>query len=232
MKSIFVVLMTTVLVASFAVEVLFPVAGMAAVITVNSTLDANGSLIDGSCSLREAIIAANRDMAVDGCVAGNGDDTIIIPVGTYFLAIAGVNEDGALSGDLDITGNLTLSGAGSGKTIIDAGGIDRVLHVDPACAGIAVNISGITIQNGQAPQASDGDYDKAGGGGIHSCGALLISDSAIGNNSASFFGTGGGILSNGLLIAKRLTVNNNTSFRGGRHRQYRDHVTGGQYGEG
>lgn len=215
MKSIFVVLMTTVLVASFAVEVLFPVAGLAAVITVNSALDSNGSLTDGSCSLREAIIAANSDMAVDGCAAGNGDDTIIVPVGTYSLAIAGVNEDGALSGDLDVTGNLTLSGAGSGKTIIDAGGIDRVLHVDPACNGIVVNISGITIQNGQTPQVSDGDYDKAGGGGIHSCGNLLISDSVVGNNSAPFFGTGGGILSKGLLIAKSVTVNNNTSYRGG-----------------
>lgn len=215
MKFNFGVLMIKVLVASFAVEFLFPVAGLAAVITVNSAFDTNGSLTDGSCSLREAIIAANSDMAVDGCVAGNGNDTIIIPVGTYSLTIPGVNEDGALSGDLDITGNLTLSGAGSGKTIIDAGGIDRVLHVDPACAGIAVNISGITIQNGQAPQVSDGDYDKAGGGGIHSCGNLLISDTVVGNNSAPFLGTGGGILSKGLLIAKRVTVNNNTSFRGG-----------------
>lgn len=118
MKFNFGVLMIKVLVASFAVEFLFPVAGLAAVITVNSAFDTNGSLTDGSCSLREAIIAANSDMAVDGCVAGNGNDTIIIPVGTYSLTIPGVNEDGALSGDLDITGNLTLSGAGSARLLL------------------------------------------------------------------------------------------------------------------
>ena len=62
------------------------------------------------CSLRGAIIAAN---------AAPGADTIVLPAGTYGLAIKGAAENMAATGDLDITDDLTLQGAGSATTIID-----------------------------------------------------------------------------------------------------------------
>src|SRR5262245_44631465 len=62
----------------------------AATITVNSTADA--AVNDGNCTLREAILAANSDTAVDGCAAGNGPDVVIVPAGTY-----------GLGGKLDVT---------------------------------------------------------------------------------------------------------------------------------
>jgi CSLREA domain-containing protein len=46
----------------------------AVAITVNTVEDENNS--DGDCSLREAIIAANNDIAVDDCGPGAGVDTI------------------------------------------------------------------------------------------------------------------------------------------------------------
>ena len=46
----------------------------AATITVDTTADANTA--NGNCTLREAIIAANTDTAVDNCPAGSGADTI------------------------------------------------------------------------------------------------------------------------------------------------------------
>ena len=50
-------------------------------ITVTTTSDElNG---DGDCSLREAIVAANTNAAVDACPAGTGADTITLPAGTF-----------------------------------------------------------------------------------------------------------------------------------------------------
>src|SRR3989344_1698657 len=63
----------------------------AANITVNTTADELNS--DGDCSLREAVQSANTDTAVDGCTAGSGTDTIIVPAGTYTLSIPGAGEN-------------------------------------------------------------------------------------------------------------------------------------------
>ena len=118
----------------------------AAAITVNTTADElNG---DGDCSLREAIRAANLDQVVDGCPAGNGADTIFLPPGEYLFdaAMAGFNEDHALTGDLDIQEDLTIEGAGRVNTRVDANGLDRVFHVIDA----TVEISGVTITGGDA----------------------------------------------------------------------------------
>jgi CSLREA domain-containing protein len=68
-------------------------------ITVNSTADSLA--IDGHCTLREAIIAANSDTAVDACAAGSGADVVMVPAGTYTLTLAGAGEDAAATGDLD-----------------------------------------------------------------------------------------------------------------------------------
>ena len=55
---------------------------------------------------------------------------IDLPIGNYTLSISGSGEDAAFTGDLDITDDLTITGAGWATTIIDGGGIDRVMHVD------------------------------------------------------------------------------------------------------
>ena len=45
------------------------------------------------------------------------------------LSRAGANNDNNNTGDLDITNDVTLAGAGAATTTIDADGLDRVLHV-------------------------------------------------------------------------------------------------------
>ena len=78
--------------------------------------------------LWQAIIAANTDTAsgaVAGeCPAGSGADTIMLPAGAYALAILGLDEDAALTGDLNITGDATIALADSslGMIIVDAEG--------------------------------------------------------------------------------------------------------------
>ena len=130
---------------------------------------------DGKCSLREAISAANLDAPVDACPAGMGDDMIILPEGRYVLRLAGAGEDDNATGDLDLRSNVTLIGAGSGLTIIDGGGIDRVLDVH---VGAYFVVNGVTITKGATPDGKDdpvaGGGDADPGGGIRNAGELWL----------------------------------------------------------
>jgi CSLREA domain-containing protein len=122
-----------------------PLVAQAATIIVNTTVDSLAPPA-GACSLRAAIVAANTNTAVGGCPAGSATvtDTIVLPCGTYTLGIAGADEDANASGDLDIAGDLILTGAGARTTIIDGGGIDRVFEIRTG----TVTISDVTIRGG------------------------------------------------------------------------------------
>ncbi len=85
-------------------------------IQVNTTDDELNA--DGDCSLREAIQSANTHAAVDACSSGFGDDVITVPAGTYTLSVAGTGEDSNATGDLDVTSNVALNGAGASTTSI------------------------------------------------------------------------------------------------------------------
>jgi len=167
---------------------------------------------DGDCSLREAIQAANTDAAVDACPAGSGADTITLPAGTYTLNIPGAGEDANASGDLDITADLTINGAGAGATIIDGAALDRVFHIVERNrrVGATVEISGVTIRNGSADNA----------GGILNGGTLALDSSAVSGNSA--YSGGGGLLNGtteGSLASSatltNVTFSDNTAHVGG-----------------
>ena len=116
----------------------------AATLVVNSTADANDdspgdgvcATSGGQCTLRAAIEEAN---------ALAGSDAITLPTGTYTLALAGLGEDSSVTGDLDITSDLTINGAGAATTIIDGGAIDRVFHI---LSGATAAIDDVTITNG------------------------------------------------------------------------------------
>ncbi|MFQ6026024.1 MAG: choice-of-anchor Q domain-containing protein [Dehalococcoidia bacterium] len=165
-------------------------------ILVDTTVDDNEE--NGNCTLREAIIAANTDAAVDGCLAGNDDDTIEFAVnggGIYELTLEGAGEDKSATGDLDITDNLIIKGAGMDRTVIDGKGLDRVLEVG---SRDEVHLSRLTIRNG----AVSGD-----GGGIFSDGVLTLLEVAVQDNTAS--DDAGGIFNSRTLtlIDSRVTGN-------------------------
>ncbi len=174
-----------------------------ATITVTTTNDELNS--DGDCSLREAVRAANTNHAVSACPAGgSGTDTIILPVGTYPLGIAGANEDSALTGDLDITGNLVIQGAGRDSSVIDGNAIDRVFHI---IAGASVGINHLTIQNGAAGAG------LRGGGAILNQGTLTLLDVILKENSS--VSVGGGIDNLGTVTVTDSSIRDNQSQDGG-----------------
>ena len=94
-----------------------------ATLTVNSTDDAvdidpgDGicEISDGGpCTLRAAIQEANALANVGGA------DRIDVPAGVYRLTLDGIDDQQANTGDLDITEDLILQGAGPNETVIDA----------------------------------------------------------------------------------------------------------------
>ncbi len=201
------------------------------VITVNSAVDDE---LNGTCSLREAIQAANTDSAVDACPAGDGADTILLGAEIYQLSIKGTGEEYAQTGDLDIREDLVIRGQGMNSTVVDDGGIDRVFHIYWTDPHPVVHFEHLTIQNGNVTKDLYGGggilneygtitfqavslennhsiYDGVGsavGGGMDNLGTATLINSYVSNNGAD---DGGGIFNSGTLSIYRSTLNNNTA---------------------
>jgi CSLREA domain-containing protein len=160
---------------------------LATTYTVTKTADTNDGVCDSDCSLREAIRAAN---------AQTGNNTVVIPSGTYTLTIAGANEDAAATGDLDITNNLAISG--TAMTIVDGNALDSVFEVRGT--NVTVTMSGITIRNGTRGinnwgqllylQNTSVSNNLVGGGICNFSGILVLNNSTVSGNVASGFGGG------------------------------------------
>jgi CSLREA domain-containing protein len=181
------------------------------VITVTTLADELNA--DGDCSLREAVQAANTDLAVDACPAGSGLDAIALGAGVYQISIAGPTEDLNLTGDLDVLNDpLNFTGAGSTLTVIDGGSLDRVLDVH----GVAVHVYGVAIQHGRTPDSVSNGH----GGGIRTSGPLTIDHSLVFSNvtgaDADFGngGRGGGIYASGPLTLTYSRVEQNLTGEG------------------
>lgn len=172
---------------------------------VNTLEDVNDGFCNTAhCSLREAVIAANRRL---------GTDIITLSAGTYRFRIGGEHESAAFSGDLDIRDHLVINGAGEQSTVIDARLLDRVFDVH---IGDTV-IQQLTLINGSA---------QTGGGGIRvrDDAALYLYNVSVMNNieygpgefdgpeSFNAAGYGGGIFSTGILVLTDSTVFNNRNI--------------------
>jgi CSLREA domain-containing protein len=181
----------TLISASFAITT--PVS--AATILVNSFAD--NMTNDGLCTLREAIIAANTDSAYRGCPAGNGEDTIALPKGTYTLNSQLPN----------ITSQIIINGSGASSTIIQASACNpiekpegctpanyRVFSVD---SGSSLHIDKLTIRHG---------YAENSGGGIQNLGTLIVMDSILSGNLGA---SGGAVLNSGFTGIVRSVFSNN-----------------------
>ncbi|MCA8988591.1 MAG: VCBS repeat-containing protein, partial [Planctomycetaceae bacterium] len=167
---------------------------------------------DGLVSLREAIIAANGDAHSNTIHFNAALDGVPI-----ILTILGTGEDESLSGDLDVTSDITIMGNGRTNTIIDGGadidgiantpGIgEAVIHV---LSGADLHVEQVKITGGNR-LASSGDVN---GGGIYSKGdTLTIINSEISENLGS---RGGGVSANGNLTVDNSTISYNTAHTGG-----------------
>jgi len=202
----------------------------AATITVTTTVDELNT--DGDCSLREAVRAANTNLAVDACAAGQNDqtDTIMVPAGTYTLMVAG-NDNDAAGGDLDLRDNsafqdLVITGAGAATTIVQACAVDQIAASCPMGQGLAervfhlidanVAISGLTVRHGlAAPLNSVRDGNGILAAKLNSAAVpeLTLTDVVVtknGTTSTPEIGCHGGIKAFDIaLTLTRVTVSDN-----------------------
>lgn len=186
------------------------------------------------CTLREAVIAANRH---------RGPDTIELRSRKrYELTLESTGEDRAANGDLDITsGPLLIAHPGGGRATIDANRKDRVFDVGNA----TTTLDKLTIIGGSSHR-NDADGDGGGivvgdlgdapltilrsriihnrapwmggnGGGIDSDSSRLVKivDSEVSNNDSG--GNGGGVEASpdGQVVIQRTTIANNKAAQGG-----------------
>ncbi|WP_167486293.1 CSLREA domain-containing protein [Nocardia terpenica] len=134
----------------------------------------------GQCTLRAAVQAADV----------RPGSTIVLPAGRFVLSIPPNpwNTNGPLvdptAGDLDITADTSIIGAGQDRTVIDANHLDRALVTTAH-----VSISGLTVTGGNAAEHEIPLYDT-GGGGIANSGRLRLDHVTVTGNAADY---GGGI---------------------------------------
>jgi hypothetical protein len=171
---------------------------------------------DGKISLREAIVAANNTPATK-----TSPNVITVPAGTYTLTL----------GELDVTNDLTINGAASASTIIEAGtslatSDGKVFSFNPyndntgsptEAAGFAVSLSGMTLQFGKNPFQFTSSGQSEGGAfdfdaGLDGGGSLSLSSVVITNNETTA-GDGGGIalFDGGTISITNSMISSNTA---------------------
>lgn len=137
-----------------------------ATFTVTSSIDAaDVSVGDGVCSAIVGVLPDPPPLFVFGCTLraalqeanfAPGADTIIVPAGSFevLLPVTGVDD---ASGDLDVTDDVVITGAGSASTILDASalpaGQPALAITDPAPADgdpVELLLAGVTIADAPA----------------------------------------------------------------------------------
>ncbi|MFN2115876.1 MAG: hypothetical protein ACK2T6_09175, partial [Anaerolineae bacterium] len=151
---------------------------------------------EGACSLRAAVMEAN---------SLPGADHVVVPSGTYSVSIptsAGVPDDPAASGDIDIIDELVITGAGSEETVLKGPGGERGWSVLNVSAGVSATLEALQVREGSG----------ALGGGISNDGALTLRETAVVSNTSVL---GGGLTSRGRLEVHGGRIALNVSESGG-----------------
>jgi uncharacterized repeat protein (TIGR01451 family)/CSLREA domain-containing protein len=163
-------------------------AARAATFTVTSGTDTLDGSCAATCSLRDAIVAADT---------AGGSSTITLPARAYSLSIPSTGANDPATGDLDIDNNasVTITGAGAATTIVNANHVDRAFRV---AQGSSLTISGITLEKGDQAKsavtvgvASSNSSSPGEGGAIYNDGAISVSNSVLTANTAD---DGGGVI--------------------------------------
>ena len=167
--------------------------------------------VSASCTITQAINAANMDSVVGGCNAGSGADTVVLTPTVYALSVAD-NSFGSQGGNglPAITSTVTIRG--NGATIARnlayscPGGSDpdfRLLYVD---AIGDLTLEDVTLRNGCA--------DNSYGGALYNFnGNVKVQGSVFDTNSADY----GGALYNadGNMNVQGSVARANSAYSGG-----------------
>ncbi len=181
------------------------ISAIALLLALNQTAALAATIgVNDSCSLAQAITAANLDIPVGGCPAGLGVDAIVLPVNSKIVLNEVDNTVEGANGLPVVSSNITIFGNGS--TIKRSAAPDT-----PAFRILLVNYSGrltltdATISGGKAaPQE-----ESLGGGVSNSGGTVFLINSTISGNTAAF-GGGAGNANDPSQTAAKLYLYNST----------------------
>jgi subtilisin family serine protease len=172
---------------------------------------------EGRSTLRAAVMEAN---------ALTFENTIRLRAGTYTFALPGDGEEASATGDLDITDDLIIRGAGADVTTINADSLDRLFHIrnnatvtlrDLTLSGGSAHLGGaLLIESGSTlmifGSSIENNTATTDGGGIANLGSLTIEQSALLNNTAV---NGGALLNQSTASLTNITISGNDSTNGG-----------------
>ncbi len=196
----------------------------AATFTVNQTNDAGDGTCDATCTLRDAILAAN---------ANPGDDVINFDPNVFNAQQTITLTQGQLT-IANNSGSLTINGTGADQLAISGNNASTVFRNDNTTASVVINA--LTITGGSAGfgggianivggnltlnnSVISGNNATHTGGGFNNDGTLTLNNSTVDNNSASINGGGisnGGTTANGGGVTlNNSTVSNNSAPNGG-----------------
>jgi hypothetical protein len=151
-----------------------------------------------TCTLVDAITAANLDAATGGCPAGSGADTIALATDVSLTAVNN-GSGGSANGLPRVTSEITVEGGGF--TISrNASAMFRLLEV---LQNGTLTLNDVTLENG---------YSSYRGGGIRSYGQVTLNDSAMLGNAAPL---GGAIMNLGTLTLNGSVLSYNSANYGG-----------------
>jgi len=175
---------------------------------------------DGTCTLPEAVKAANTDAASGAlsgeCAAGSGADLITFSVtGTiYTTRLPDITQPVTING----AGKVTFNGQGASGFFLITGNpvfFQRLVFTNGrssyggaffVAGGAVVHLDGSTVSNNGAQQ----------GGGIivGANGTLYVADSTISGNKATYTGGGIQVAADGSAYVRRSTISGNSASSG------------------
>lgn len=204
--------------AILALAVSFCLAGDARAATITVTGNGDAIAIDGQCTLREALTAANTNVAVNECAAGTvGLDTIAFNIGIATINIGAVPLPVVVEAvAIDGGGAITIDGGN-----LAANGFELVAN-DNSVRGLTIthfSSDGIVARSSGNSIIGNTISDNRGAG-IH---LISATDSIIQNNTISrpsVFATGGEAVllesSSGNTIGAFAAGTNGNDLTGGR----------------
>jgi hypothetical protein len=174
--------------------------GVATAATITVTTNNPNALSDGQCSLIEAIINANNDVATHSdCAAGSGADTIVLPANANITLTNVSDNTYGPTGLPLITSRITVEGNGA---VIARQGSAAAFGLMAVKDTGDLTLQHVTLSGGSSSE----------GGGVLNRGTLTIENSTISGNTAD---VGGGVFSYaGTLTIESSTISNNTSSAG------------------
>jgi len=193
--------------------------------------------VGGSCTLVDAITAANTNQPTGGCPAGtpfgtfnSGEDTITLPVGsTQTLSSANNFGSDGPTGLPVVSSAIVIDGNGSTIArdptappfrIFKIGSNSRLTLQESTITGGRtdagefaspgggiLNDGFLTLINSTVSHNSN-DRD---GGGLRNTGSVTIANSTISGNSVGVYGSGGGVSNSGALTLANSTISGNSA---------------------